>query len=253
MSLNRMLLRMTAVAALSNGGAAPYPTIGQDRIFDSRIEPLEHTEEDKAYPIAIVYTDYDADGWRDAALQGMRKVTLTIELLVGVTELVDDGSYTFGIPQTDSELETSLDIFEWQVQRALQGVSPAAQAFRGLYSKLDGINSRRGASIEGGNKLAVRQVVMDLSVPREGVHAQVAAYQQAALDALASTQDFSQRASAIQGLLQSEASGDQAEHLVGAMGWTLDDAGRLGIVPGAPLITPPDIVWLDPSGEEITP
>ena len=159
MNLDRLVVRLAAVSALNNFLQPPFPTLAGDKIFDSRIEAVEDFKTKVMFPIAVVYTDYDKNHWAHQSLNNEdRLLTATFEILIAqISEIPDEGGFLVERPNTDSELETSLDIFEMQIAEALRADNPAADCWRHLMYHYNEVTSRRGATTEGGQKLAARQ------------------------------------------------------------------------------------------------
>lgn len=169
MILNRITLRWAVVSALSNYMEDPLPTIAGKLIFDSKVEPIKGEKEDSLYPICVVYTDYDFNG--PPALgykKDYRSITITFEIFIGAFK-EDGDSFELNLPNTDAELEFSLDMLEAQIFRSLHGDSKACDAYRSLINGYDNVVSRRGATIEGGLKVAARQTTVEVLCDRDPV------------------------------------------------------------------------------------
>ena len=105
---------------------------GRRKISDSRIEPVEDWKHDVLLPLCVVYTDHDKDHWYHASANlGDRTLTVTFELLIAQISDPEAG-FVLEQPNTDSELETSLDIFELQISNALRADNAAANCWRHL-------------------------------------------------------------------------------------------------------------------------
>lgn len=182
MSVYRSITRIAAVSAVNNLMQEPWPTLAKGNVFDSKIEPVEDMKADQVFPTCVIYTDYDKDYWSKGKMAiGSRNLNLTIELLVVQAEEVDNsGVFNVDCPETDSEIETTLDLLEDQVFRALRNGSVAADCFNYICVDCVGVVSRRGASFESGQRLAARQITLEMAAmmdPEAGVvPAQVAAF-----------------------------------------------------------------------------
>jgi hypothetical protein len=124
MSLARTALRLATLEALRPSAAVatkgPWPTLAGVNVLDSRIDPIEDLKPAESRPIVCVYTDLDegTPGQRPGGPPFKQIVDLVFELSVVVR--VDDGNdpqvYEAGIPETDGELESSLDLLEAQIK-----------------------------------------------------------------------------------------------------------------------------------------
>src|SRR5690606_14657152 len=86
MSVLRLVLRHAAVNAVSGFfSGVNSPTIAGNRVFDSKIEPVENIREDAAYPTVVIYTDYDRNAFPHSGVSHQeRTLTITFELLMAV-------------------------------------------------------------------------------------------------------------------------------------------------------------------------
>ncbi|RRC36578.1 hypothetical protein EIA13_30110, partial [Escherichia coli] len=96
MSLSRLMLRALACVALQKQPSdAVAPTMAEDRVFDSRIDPFVFKDYSKPMPGIIVYTDDDTG---DLINRGSgsgpyrRWVDLRVEIVIGSfdTEIIDN-------------------------------------------------------------------------------------------------------------------------------------------------------------------
>ncbi|QPC87140.1 hypothetical protein GA830_10585 [Mesorhizobium sp. NBSH29] len=251
MNPDRLVVRLAAVSALNNFMQAPYPTLAGDKIFDSRIEPVEDFKEDVMFPVCVVYTDYDRDHWdHHTSMKKDRLLTVTFELLIAqVTET--DGGFTVNHPNTDSELETSLDIFELQIANAFKALNPAADCFRHLMNSYVGVISRRGATIEGGTKLAARQITVESKVTRGPTNGTMVPAVAAFLDELEMHNDFGDRVPAIRSLYTDASSLTASEQMMRSMGWPSAAAGLLGYQAGPVVTLGTPVVFLNQNGSPL--
>lgn len=255
MSINRVMLRLAAVCAVSNFYKAPWPTLAGRMVFDSKVEPIENFKVDTAYPTIVVYTDYDKN---HVAHQSMphteRTMTVTFELIMAVMERIGemaDDTYVMRAPQTDSELESSLDIMEFQLFESLRANNSAANVFRTMAYGMDNVVSRRGATTEGGTKIAARQVTYEARVIQELSQPMLPAYMTQFLQDLEDSPGMELVAPALKAVYTMNNNLDAVERLRRTMGWTEGTLEQLGYpLPGAPLL-PPLVTWLDQHGNPL--
>ena len=254
MNPDRLVVRLAAVAALNNFLRAPFPTLAGGMIFDSRIQPMEDFKTKKVFPFCIVYTDYDRDHWEHHTVNVKtdRLLTVTFELLVAqVTELPHDEGFVVSQPNTDSELETTLDIFEYQVAKAFKADNAAADCWRHLMVSYVNVISRRGATVEGGSKLAARQITVEAKMPRGPANGALAPAVAHFLDELEKHEEYQERVPVIREMYQSAASLSHAEQLLQTMGWTSEAGHLIGYERGPEVLLPDDIVYVDQSGDPL--
>lgn len=187
MSLERTALRVGMVAALSNAMTAPFPTIGDNRIYDSRIDPFQGGEEGDIAPIAIVYTDDDdreSLSGNNGGPPWRQHVNLVIELSMGMTgSLLDplgnpmkdengNSFQTFLPIESEPALEAALDLFEAQVERLFRQ-PPNEWAARlmkappqGVIIRLESWSSKRYVEREAQYRFAARQIMIRVLVPQ---------------------------------------------------------------------------------------
>lgn len=251
MSMNRLLTRLAAVSALNNFGEGPWPTIAGPNVFDSKIEPVDDSVFDRAFPTCVVYTDYDKDHWNKGnKVHQPRLLTLTLELLVVTAQKVggDSATYQLDCPETDSEIETSLDIFEAQIYRALAAGNEASDCFSYLCPGYEAVISRRGASVEGGLRLAARQITLETRALRDPVLGTIPAEVAAFLDRLESQPDYAERVDDIRLMLTEPATWPPDRQLGNAFGSPRRVVEMLG-GPTSPLtVLGPVLTFLNPQG-----
>lgn len=168
----RMMLRNATVNALTEKGLdGQFPTIAGERVFDSRIIPIQETDVQNEIPICMVYTVGQEREKLNRTrtshpLDLMHLVDLVIEIVVATTgvEEIKDGRKTvkkkvLRIVETDAELDALLDLLEAQVVRAL--ASPWNK-WCGIWHKLvtdvTSYSSEREADGDKNNRLAMRQI-----------------------------------------------------------------------------------------------
>ena len=248
MSLNRLITRIAVVSALNNYVESPWPTIAGPNIFDSKIEPVEDMKVDRAFPCAVVYTDYDKDHWTKGDYDRKhRLMTVTIEMLiVQASQISAEGAaptYQLETPFTDSEIETSLDMFEVQIFRALSAGTEAADCFNYLCPSYDNVISRRGASIEGGQRLAARQLTLEMKAARDNIKGVIPEPIAAFLAKLEQYDDYGDRIDDIRAMFTAPASDTDAERARKAYGYSRDLGQKLGYEPGPQVLLPPNLTF----------
>ena len=249
MTINRLLARMAVVTALNNFMEAPWPTLAGSNIFDSKIEPVEDMKGDRAFPCGVVYTDYDKDGWNKAGVSHKdRLLTVTFEMLIVQAEKVDSNGglevYRLNTPVTDPEIEASLDIFEAQVYRALQKPSLSADLFSYLCTSVVNVISRRGASVEGGSRLAARQITIEMKTlrdnPEQRIPSQVAAF----LNKLETFDEYADVAAEVRSFWTQDQPSDQRQLSRNTFGYFDDLGARLALPPAGVGVLPPNITYI---------
>ena len=248
MNIHRLVARLAAVCAISNFSTAPYPTIAGNLVFDSRIEPVENIKDTVIFPIVVIYTDYERHGWLHGSnVAKDRLLTMTFELLAAQISKKGD-TFIINMPVSDSELETSLDVLEAQVVEALRADNVAANCWRYLMMRYEDVISRRGATAEGGQKIAARQITVEASVPRGPTSGVVPEQIAVFLDRLETFPDYADRVGIIRGMYTGSSSMSAAERLLRSMGWTKEAGQMLGYELGDPALGVPltDIVFPAP-------
>ena len=249
MSVYRTIVRLSAVCALNNYMEEPWPTLAGPYIFDSKIEPVEDMKIDRVFPCVVVYTDYDKDPWPKAGrVHDDRFMSLTFEMLVVQTVKNQEGSntpepYSLECPSTDSEIETTLDALELQMFRALTKGNVASDAFNYICPAYHTVISRRGASVEGGLRLAARQITVEMKALRENAVGAIPAQIAPFLDRLQSFPDYSDRVDDIIALLTANAADTPNDRAMKTLGYTRDLSERLGAPAGVMPVLKTPIVW----------
>ncbi|NKW80368.1 hypothetical protein HGG72_08445 [Ochrobactrum pecoris] len=203
---------------------------------------------DRVFPCVVIYTDYDKDPWpKSGRTYEDRFMSLTFELLVVQTVKKDEEGnaepYSLECPSTDSEIETTLDALELQVFRALTKGSTASDVFNYLCPAYQNVVSRRGASVEGGLRLAARQVTVEMKAIRENAMGVIPPEIGAFLSRLQTFSDYSDRIDDITAMLTANANDTPNDRAMKTLGYTRDLAEKLGSPTGAqPLLATP-IVW----------
>ncbi|MBN9308725.1 MAG: hypothetical protein J0I99_00725 [Devosia sp.] len=252
MSLNRLVLRTAGVTALNNFGVGPFPTLAGPHIYDSKIEPVDSVDKDVAYPMCVIYTDYDRNAVAHRELTEPRSLTITFELLIGILSRDDQTpNYTLNMPVTDSELEASLDIFEFQIFEALRADNAAANVFRTICYGPKQITSRRGATTEGGTKIAARQVTYEADCLPEPSAPTVPSWMAPFLDQLEASDGFDGIGEQLQALYAGGAAVTEMDRIARTLGWSRDTYERLGYPPKPLVMLGTPVTWLNQHGQPL--
>jgi hypothetical protein len=184
MSLNRAALRLATIMALTNGFAAPYPTLARANVFDSRLDPIEGKNKTELVPTIVVYTDDDSGASLSNNNGGppfRRNVHLVLELMIGM--MGEDGDApVMGLPATDAELEAMLDLFETQARFALTDISNRWATLLGeILIRTKEWSSQRWVTAEGSVRLAARQITAQVEIRDDDMPAGLYTAQPAAL------------------------------------------------------------------------
>ncbi|MBO6755747.1 MAG: hypothetical protein JJ902_05440 [Roseibium sp.] len=245
MILNRWVVRVAAVNALLNFNEEPYPTLARQHVFDSKIEPVQSLRNKHSYPICVVYTDYDKDALAHGSMQNKhRHLTVTFEIFCALVSEADDDVYQLEYPLIDAELETTLDIFEAQIFHALQAENLAADTFRALMHAYDSVVSRRGATVEGGQKLAARQIVIEGKCLRDPQNGEVPQNVEPFLTELETRGEYADRVAYIRAAYERTLTAAQ-QHAFG-MGYSTATARNLGYDTGPEVRLPSNVTYVYP-------
>lgn len=170
MSLNRLALRLATVLALSNNNSAPWPTMAEGRVYDSRLDPVEMLETADRKALIIVYTDGDKGtpqgaGSSDGVTGFTRTIDLVIEMAVA-QPMLDEGTDPGLVAlQTDSQLEATLDAFEMQIKNALRGPAPWAVQWKTLTRRIRTWDSARFAETDASRiRFSERRIVIEVEM-----------------------------------------------------------------------------------------
>ena len=249
MILNRLLLRIAAVTALSNYQEEPFPTLAGKHVFDSRIDPVATLHGHDLYPICVVYSDYDKDS---LSFKNMRRkdrsLTLTFELFCGQIEEHGQDEFVVTLPQTDSEIEMTLDLLEDEIYHGLTASNLASDTFNTIAYGIENVISRRGASYEGGQKLAARQVTMETTCLKDPTPGLVPDYARDFLAELENRGEYQTRVPAIRAALERGASCSDAEKAIKAGGLPRLSGHHIGYQTGPVATLGPIVKWLDSTG-----
>ncbi len=173
MSFERTALRMAATMALANGFQAPWPTIAQNRVFDSRQDPIEGLKAGQTVPILVIYTDED-DGKMLTDNNGgppfLHHCHLVIELSMAAVVQSDGDQAALGLvlPETAPELDAALDAFEVQVKRVFRDQLGTWGVWLGkTLLRIESWRSMRYIDREANLRLAARQITAVVKLPAE--------------------------------------------------------------------------------------
>lgn len=169
MMVARTILRMLAVRALSNNFTAPYPTIANAKIYDSRLDDFDVyvTGSEDPVPRVGVYTANQkfefGGGQAPKIIQANNDIEIMIEISVfGFKSM--DGEIE-GLMSNDQYLSAKLDILETQIFDALfRGDNEHTKAFRDFVSCIMSVESVDDMGAEGQHKIAMRTLILQLRV-----------------------------------------------------------------------------------------
>ncbi|MEP0518564.1 MAG: hypothetical protein ABJO09_01000 [Hyphomicrobiales bacterium] len=159
MSLFLTSLRLATIAALTNGGIGPFPTIAADNVFDSRQDPTNDLDPDQWVPTISVYTEQDL---HDEAVNTpgrfrSREIGLSIGYEVGGWHLDDENTRSYVVPETTAALELSLDMLSHQIRTALFASTIWGNLWRSHLREIKSVSSVRFATSEHHYRLASRE------------------------------------------------------------------------------------------------
>lgn len=172
MSLERTAFRLAVVMALSNGMAAPWPTIARGRVFDSRMDPRQITDLEEVMPMITVCTDDDAgDSLSDnngGPPFGHNACQLVIEATIGVLGEDEEKNATAVLPQSEPELEALLDLMERQIKQALiNPLNTWSGHLAGTHRGLTDWKSTKFIEQDSNVRLAARRMIVSARLPLE--------------------------------------------------------------------------------------
>ena len=171
MSLTALAVRIATIHALRGR------TFAEERVYDSKLNPINLVAKDEKRPVIIVTTDDNNTDITGRGLQtGDHSLELVIEVAVTTKISVDVGDGqtedVLSIPATDAGLEATISLIGWQIGRALAADGGEwGGLWRVLVTKVKSISSRRGADDENGVRYAARQyiyVIDHLAEPEPG-------------------------------------------------------------------------------------
>lgn len=165
-ALGRTFLRLAACAALRN------QTMAGERVYDSRISAIDPVTAfpniDEIAGSIGVYTEQDSGDALSANNGGppfRPEVELIFEIAMQARVALDDGEWAIARPETDDQLEATLDLIESQIELALFRLqTSAAVAFRKLTKQVGSKSSIRFTDPAASSKLAMRYVTYKVEV-----------------------------------------------------------------------------------------
>jgi hypothetical protein len=170
MSLERAALRLATVMALTNGFKAPWPTMAQNRVFDSRQDQIQGLEVGQVVPMIVVYTDDDighaiANNQDGPPFDHETHLILEITLGQATEYKADDDRDPVLVlipPQSDPELEAAIDALEAQVMRVFRdrGLSTWGQQLGAVINRVKSWDSKRFVDHETSIRLVSRQITV---------------------------------------------------------------------------------------------
>lgn len=162
MSLTALAVRLATIRALKDR------TFAEDRIFDSKINPINLVAKGEPRPVIVVTTDDDNVDIEGRDLRaGNHKLELVIEVAVTqkIEVAVGKGATTevISIPASDAGLEATVGLVGWQIAKALSADGGEwGDLWRTLVVKVHSVSSRRGADEEKGVRYAARQYIYSI-------------------------------------------------------------------------------------------
>lgn len=172
MSLASLAIRLATIRALKGR------TFAGEKVFDSKIEPIDLVARQGNEFVIVVTTDDDEMDVTGRDLRaGDHKLELVIEVAATakLTVTAGDGeeSEVISIPATDAGLEASLNLIGWQIARALSaGGGEWGDLWRSMVMRVHSVASRRGADDANGVRYAARQYIYridHIAEPEPGV------------------------------------------------------------------------------------
>lgn len=162
MSLTALAVRIATIRALMGR------TFAEDRVFDSKINPVNLVATKEAKPVIIVTTDDDNVDITGKDLRaGDHKLELVIE--IAVTQKIevqvenDQTTEVLSIPATDAGLEATVGLLGWQIAKALSADGGEwGDLWRHIVTNVHSISSRRGADDANGVRYAARQYIYSI-------------------------------------------------------------------------------------------
>lgn len=236
MSLTALAIRLATIRALKGR------TYAEERVFDSKIGPVELVAQGEARPVIIVTTDDDAVDITGRDMRaGEHRLELIIEVAVTerVTVEISEGATTeeVGIPATDAGLEATLAIIGWQISKALAADGGEwGDLWRTLVVKVHSIASRRGADDANGVRYAARQYIYSVdhvAEPEPGASPHALDAWGRVLAAMKADKEFSSLGKIIEAEI-SLGNPTPWEAARGTLGLANDEAGVLGLSPILP-------------------
>lgn len=165
-ALGRTFLRLAACAALRN------QTMAGERVYDSRISAIDPVTAfpniDEISGSIGVYTEQDSGDALSKNNGGppfRPEVELIFEIAMQARIALDDGEWGIARPETDDQLEATLDLIESQIELSLfRYQTTAAVAFRKMTKQVGSKSSIRFTDPAGSSKLAMRYVTYKVEI-----------------------------------------------------------------------------------------
>lgn len=166
MSLLLTSLRLSTIAALTNGGVGPFPTIAGDNVFDSRQDPTSDLDPGQWIPTISVYTEQDVvdDAANTPGRFRSREIGLSIGYEVGGWHQDDENTQSYVVPETTAALELRLDMLSHQIRTALFAATIWGDLWRSHIRELKSISSVRFATSDHHYRLASREFTFAMEV-----------------------------------------------------------------------------------------
>lgn len=233
MSLTALAVRIATIRALRGR------TLAEDRVFDSKINPVNLVATDEKRPVIIVTTDDDNVNITGRDLRaGDHSLELVIEIAVTQkVEVVVENEETrevISIPATDAGLEATVGLIGWQIAKALSADGGLwGDLWRVLVVQVKSISSQRGADDANGVRYAARQYIYTIDHIAEPAPGETPADSDAWACVLKAMKDDPELASLAK-LIETEISGGGFlpwEIARGALGLADDEAGIIGVKP----------------------
>jgi hypothetical protein len=165
-AFGRAFLRLAACAALRN------QTMAGERVYDSRISAIDPVT---AFPVLDqlsgsigVYTEQDSGDALSSNNGGppfRPEIELIFEIVMQGRMSIGSDEWVIARPETDDQLEATIDVIEGQVELALfRYQTPAAVAFRKLTKQVASKTSIRFTDPSGSSKLAMRYLTYKVEI-----------------------------------------------------------------------------------------
>lgn len=165
MTLALTSLRLAAIAALTNGGNAPFPTAAGVNVYDSREDLATDLDPDQAHPTIAVYTETlsDQDAGNTPGMFRTRQVQMVIAFEYA-TWLQRDEGLEFAVPETTASLELRLDLMSDQILTALMAPTTWGNLFRGHLRSVESVSVQRYGGSENRHRYAAREMTITLEM-----------------------------------------------------------------------------------------
>lgn len=173
--IERTRLRLLALKALTNNFSGTYPTLAENRVYDSRLDSYDVLEglTEEPLPRIGIYTSghtFDSGGMISSKRMKLQQdIDIMFEISVfghkqatyNGNELVEDEQLTFN----DQYLSMKLDILEQQIFDALyRAENEHTNAFKKFASGVNRISSHDDMSAEGQHKISMRTLEINVRI-----------------------------------------------------------------------------------------